>query len=93
MDVVHYAAKKRDDVDTTELTTGQQFLPPAATTLDLSAQWRIRKDLRLSMAVVNVTDKKYWRWSDVRGLASNSPVIDAYTQPGRTFNATLVADF
>jgi hemoglobin/transferrin/lactoferrin receptor protein len=93
MDVVHYAAKKRDDVDATELTTGQQFLPPAATTLDLSAQWRIRKDLRLSMAVINVTDKKYWRWSDVRGLASNSPVIDAYTQPGRTFNATLVADF
>lgn len=93
MDVVHYAAKKREDVDPTEVTTGQQFLPPAATTLDLSAQWRIKPSLRLNMAVLNVTDKKYWRWSDVRGLADNSPVIDAYSQPGRTFNVSLVADF
>jgi len=93
MDVVHYAAKKRGDVDPTEITAGQQFLPPAATTLDLSAQWRIKPGLRLNVAVLNVTDKKYWRWSDVRGLADNSPVLDAYTQPGRSFNATLVADF
>lgn len=92
-DVVHYAAKSRSDVDPTEITSGQQFLPPASTTLDLSAQWRIKPGLRLNVAVLNVTDKKYWRWSDVRGLASNSPVIDAYSQPGRTFNATLVADF
>ncbi|MBS0451295.1 MAG: TonB-dependent hemoglobin/transferrin/lactoferrin family receptor [Proteobacteria bacterium] len=93
MDVVHFAAKKREDVDPTEVTTGQQFLPPASTTLDLSAQWRIKPGLRLNMAVLNVTDKKYWRWSDVRGLADNSPVIDAYSQPGRTFNVSLVADF
>jgi hemoglobin/transferrin/lactoferrin receptor protein len=93
LDVVHYAAKKREDVDPTEVTVGQQFLPPASTTVDLSTQWRIRKDLRLNMAVLNLTDKKYWRWPDVRGLASNSPVLDAYTQPGRSFNVTLVADF
>nr|WP_301334668.1 TonB-dependent hemoglobin/transferrin/lactoferrin family receptor [Variovorax dokdonensis] len=93
LDVVYYAGKKRGDVDPSEVTTGQQFLPPSATTLDISAQWRINPRLRLNVGIVNVTDKKYWRWSDVRGLASNSTVLDAYSQPGRTFNATLVADF
>jgi hemoglobin/transferrin/lactoferrin receptor protein len=32
-------------------------------------------------------------WSDVRGLASTSTIRDAYTQPGRSFNVSLVADF
>ncbi len=93
LDAVHHSAKKRGDVDPAEVTTGVQFLTPSATTLDLGAQWRIRKDLRLNVAVINVTDKKYWMWSDVRGLASNSPISDAYTQPGRHFNVSLVADF
>ncbi|MDM0069235.1 TonB-dependent hemoglobin/transferrin/lactoferrin family receptor [Variovorax sp. J31P207] len=93
LDAVHYAAKKRSDVDPAEVTTGVQFLTPSATTLDINAQWRIRRDLRLNVAVVNLTDKKYWMWSDVRGLAATSPVVDAYTQPGRHFNVSLVADF
>jgi hemoglobin/transferrin/lactoferrin receptor protein len=93
LDAVHHAAKKRNDVDPAEVTTGVQFLTPSATTLDLNAQWRIRRDLRLNVALINVTDKKYWMWSDVRGLAANSPIVDAYTQPGRHFNVSLVADF
>jgi len=93
LDAVHHAAKKRGDVDPAEVTTGTQFLTPSTTTFDLSAQWRIRKDLRLNVAVVNLTDKKYWMWSDVRGLASNSTIRDAYTQPGRHVNVSLVADF
>ncbi|VWX63044.1 Hemoglobin/transferrin/lactoferrin receptor protein [Burkholderiales bacterium 8X] len=93
LDAVHHAAKKRSDIDAAEVTSGVQFIAPAATTLDVSAQWRIRKDLRLNLAVINLTDKKYWQWSDVRGLASNSAVRDAYTQPGRHFNVSLVADF
>ena len=58
----------------------------------------LRKDLRLNFAVHNLTNRKYWNWSDVQGLASNPtppllPVVDAYTQPGRHFNASLVAEF
>lgn len=93
LDAVHHAAKKRSDVDPAEVTAGVQFLTPSATTLDLNAQWRIRRDLRLNVALVNLTDKKYWMWSDVRGLAASSPIVDAYTQPGRHFNVSLVADF
>ncbi|MGJ7506923.1 TonB-dependent hemoglobin/transferrin/lactoferrin family receptor [Variovorax sp. GT1P44] len=93
LDAVHHAAKKRNDVDPAEIATGVQFLTPSATTIDLNAQWRIRRDLRLNVALINVTDKKYWMWSDVRGLAANSPIVDAYTQPGRHFNVSLVVDF
>ncbi len=91
---VHHAAKDASDIDPAEVTApAVQFRTPSATTLDLNGQWRIRKDLRLNMAVVNLTDKKYWNWSDVRGIASNSTVLDAYTQPGRHFNVSLVMDF
>ncbi len=93
LDAAYHAAKRRSEVDATEVTGGLQFLTPSAVTLDLGAQWRIRKDLRLNLAVVNLTDKKYWMWSDVRGLTSTSTVRDAYTQPGRHFNVSLVADF
>ena len=79
--------------DTTALATGAQFLNPSATVVDLTAQWRIRKDLRLNVGLYNITDKKYWRWSDVRGMAASSAVIDAYTQPGRSAKVSLVAEF
>ncbi len=79
--------------DTTNPTSGNQFLSPSATLVDLTAQWRIRKDLRLNVGIYNVTDKKYWRWSDVRGVASNSAIADSYTQPGRSAKISLVAEF
>ncbi len=95
MDVTHRAAKKASDIDNASAITppATQFTTPAATTLDVSAQWRIRPDLRLNAGIYNLTDKKYWNWSDVRGLAATSTVADAYTQPGRYLRVSLVADF
>ena len=61
--------------------------------LDLSAQWRIRPGTRLNVGVYNLTDKKYWRWSDVRGLAGTTQIADAYSQPGRNVRVSLVQDF
>jgi hemoglobin/transferrin/lactoferrin receptor protein len=94
-DAIRHAAKKAGDVTSAGSVAlpNTQFLTPAATTLDLSGQWRIRKDVRLNLALNNLTNKKYWMWSDVRGLAASSTVADAYTQPGRHLNASLVVDF
>ncbi|MGH8832616.1 MAG: TonB-dependent receptor domain-containing protein, partial [Polaromonas sp.] len=91
LDASHHSAKKSSDVFVDAPAT--QFVVPAATTLDLGGQWRISKKLRINAAIANLTDKKYWNWSDVRGLSATSPVADAYTQPGRYFNVSLVADF
>jgi hemoglobin/transferrin/lactoferrin receptor protein len=97
LDASHHSAKKFEDIGTqlvgTPPATTPQFAVPAATTLDLSGQWRISKTLRLNAGISNLTNRKYWNWSDVRGLSSTAVNLDAYTQPGRAVNVSLVADF
>jgi hemoglobin/transferrin/lactoferrin receptor protein len=95
LDLTRHSAKSAEDIDSAALVTppATQFSTPQATTLDISAQWRVRPGLRLNLAVVNLTDRSYWRWADVRGLASNSAIASAFTQPGRHVNVSLVADF
>jgi hemoglobin/transferrin/lactoferrin receptor protein len=95
IDVRHTAAKKAEDIDSPGLVKPPQtqITIPSATTVDLSAQWRIRKDLRLTGSIVNLTNRKYWTWADVQGLAASTTVADAYTQPGRHLRLSLVADF
>lgn len=94
-DLRHYGAKKASDIDSAAAVKAPntQFTLGQASTLDLSAQWRVRKDLRLNFAIHNLTNRKYWLWPDVYGLAAASTVNDAYTQPGRSFHAALVLDF
>jgi hemoglobin/transferrin/lactoferrin receptor protein len=95
LDLRHHAAKKAEDIDSLSLVKAPntQITVPAATTLDLHGQWRIRKDLRLNVGIVNLTNRKYWMWSDVQSLAASTAVADAYTQPGRNLKLSLVADF
>jgi hemoglobin/transferrin/lactoferrin receptor protein len=97
LDVFWQDAKRASDLGSTAVgnapNVGTQFTIPAATTLDLSAQWQIRKGLRLNLAVINLGRQKYWHWSDVQGLRTVPDLADAYTQPGRHFAVSLVADF
>jgi hemoglobin/transferrin/lactoferrin receptor protein len=93
LDATHRAAKKAKDVDFAAAGTATQLLPSSSTTLDLSGQWKIRKDLRLNASITNLTNKKYWRWSDVQGVSGTAAFVDAYSQPGRKFNVNLTADF
>jgi hemoglobin/transferrin/lactoferrin receptor protein len=91
LNVRYYGGKDQSDVDLS--AQANPFLSPSATIVDLTGQWRIKKDLRLTAGVYNLTDKKYWQWSSVVGQAANSTTIDAYTQPGRNYRVSLVADF
>ena len=70
-----------------------QIGAPSGATADLNLQWRIRPDLRLNAGLINLANRKYWQWADLQGLASSSPVRDAYSQAGRHIKLTLVADF
>ncbi len=83
----HWAGKKAGDA------AANAWLSPSATVLDLSAQWRIRPDMRLNVGVYNLTDKKNWRWADVRNLTASTMIADAYSQPGRNLRVSLVKDF
>ena len=95
LDARHHAAKRASDIDNASAVKAPntQFTIPASTTLDMSMQWRVRKDIRLNFAVRNLTDRKYWLWPDVQGLAASSNANDAYTQPGRSAHVSLVMDF
>ena len=97
LDLFRQSAKRASDLGSVSVgnppNVGTQFTIPAATTLDLSGQWRIRKGLRLNLAAINLSNQKYWHWSDVQGLRTVPDLADAYTQPGRHFKVSLVADF
>lgn len=69
------------------------FTPSAFTILDATGYWNLTRQLTLRAGVFNITDKKYWLWSDVRGLSQTSPILDAYTQPGRNVAVALSAKF
>jgi hemoglobin/transferrin/lactoferrin receptor protein len=58
--------------------------------VDLTAYWNINPLLSLRAGVFNLTDETYWWWSDVRGVAASSPTVDAYTQSGRNYSASLI---
>lgn len=57
--------------------------------IDVTAYWQMTEQVVARIGLFNVTDEKYGWWSDIRGVASASPVIDAYTQPGRNVGVSL----
>jgi hemoglobin/transferrin/lactoferrin receptor protein len=90
VDVLHAQGKSTSRV---RAATPVAFAPAGYTVVDLSARWFPGPDWTLAVNLNNATNATYWRWSDVRGLADNSPVKDAYTAPGRHLQVTLRHDF
>ncbi|MBB2486267.1 TonB-dependent hemoglobin/transferrin/lactoferrin family receptor [Mitsuaria sp. WAJ17] len=84
----HVAAKKAS-----RSSSASHFLPPAYDVIDVGLSYRIHPTLRAAALITNLGDRKYWRWSDVRGIAATSPVLDAHTAPGRQLQLSLRADF
>jgi hemoglobin/transferrin/lactoferrin receptor protein len=72
---------------------GANFRPDAFTILDLTGYWNLTDAATLRVGVFNVTDEKYWWWSDVRGVGPASAMRDAFTQPGRNFSASIAYRF
>jgi len=88
---VHSSGKKPSDVSSATL-----FTPKKYDVIDLGGEYRFDKTFRVTAAVTNVFDRKYWRWSDVNGVANDArslSTIDAFTAPGRAFQVSLRADF
>ncbi|MFN3930271.1 MAG: TonB-dependent hemoglobin/transferrin/lactoferrin family receptor [Brevundimonas sp.] len=57
--------------------------------LDLTAYWNVNDRVTARVGLFNVFDETYSWWSDVRGVAATSAVLDAYTQPGRNVGLSL----
>jgi hemoglobin/transferrin/lactoferrin receptor protein len=93
--VLHSQAKGADRIRPIPTPTGTTpaFASPAYTVLDLGMSWKPQPRLSLVATLNNVFDRSYWRWSDVRGLADDSSVKDAYTAPGRNLQVSVRHDF
>lgn len=84
--VLRASAKQPSRVD-----AANPFVPGGYTVLDLAAGWQINPTWSLTARIDNATDRRYWRWADVRGLSTASAALDSYTAPGRQFGLTLQA--
>ena len=72
--------------DRIDETSGPRFHTPSWTTADLTAGWRINEHFDLRAGIYNLTDERYWRWSDVTLFAPNNPMLELLTRPGRNYS-------
>jgi hemoglobin/transferrin/lactoferrin receptor protein len=86
---VTYAARK-SRIDQTAATL---YATPAFTVVDLTGHVALGRHATLTAGVFNLFDRKYWLWSDVRGVPNPGASIDRYTQPGRNYALQLKATF
>lgn len=70
------------------------YRTPGYGVVDAALWVRPSRDTRVTLAVNNLFDKKYWLWSDIRRAElRNPPAVDFYSQPGRSFRVAFQADF
>lgn len=69
------------------------YIPKGYVTADLTAWWDVTRQWQLNLALNNIADVKYANWSDVRGLAATSTIVDAFTQPGRNASVSVRYQF
>lgn len=74
-----------DDWSHRDETGGPLFQPPGYAVYDMFVAWSLGTRLTLRAAALNLTDRTYWAWTDVRGLAPDDPVIPYLSRPGRSF--------
>ena len=94
LNAIHTSAKKISAINSASFAApSTAFAPAASTAIDLFSSWKPLPQLTLRAAVLNLTDQKYWFWSDVRGLPAQSTVLDAYAQPRRSASLSVRYEF
>ncbi len=87
------AGVKCSTTGTTVTASDYCWMPAAFTVYDVTAYWNLTEAVTVRGGIFNLTDETYAWWSDARGLADNSTVKDAYTQPGRNYGVSLAVKF
>lgn len=70
-------------------TAGELFEPAGQTVLDLFLSQAVGERATVRAGLMNLTDRTWWRWSAVRGLAPDDPLLPALAQPGRSLSIGL----
>ena len=82
-----FVERKRRNPDVTKYTPGSYQ------TFDVMGWYNFNKNASVNVGVFNLFDEKYFQWADVRTVAANSSIIEAYSQPGRNFSASFRYQF
>ena len=80
-----YAAKK--DVDEPIDPNQTLFKTSGYAVIDFMTNYTINPQMRLSFAINNLTDRKYWQWSSVNGMLEGDPIIESLSSAG--INASI----
>ena len=75
--------------DDRDETSGELFKPPGHAVFDLYFTQRLGDRTTIRAGLLNLTDRVYWNWSDVRGLSPTDPVLPYLAQPGRSFSVSV----
>ena len=62
---------------------------PDHTLIDSFISYSINEKFSMRLAIRNITDKKYWNWSDVAGSAANDSALDYFLNPGRNYSLSF----
>jgi hemoglobin/transferrin/lactoferrin receptor protein len=77
--------------DLSDPDNGTLFRAPGYGLLDLFAQYEFSASLRISAALYNVTDRRYWYWSAVNNTLQDDPMLGLLSAPGRQISLQLSA--
>ncbi|MGU7770143.1 TonB-dependent hemoglobin/transferrin/lactoferrin family receptor [Burkholderia sp. MR1-5-21] len=94
-DLLFQAAKRDKDIAADACSEKKKpcFAPPSSFVVDVRGGYRFNKHVSATIGIRDLFDRKYWNWSDVRGITSDSQVLDAYTASGRTVAVSMKVDF
>ena len=78
-----------DAYDRRDETRGEVFKPAGHAVFDLYLTQALGARAVVRAGLLNLTDRTYWNWSDVRSLAPNDPVLPYLAQAGRSASFSL----
>ena len=81
--------KFTDAYDRLDESAGELFKPSGHAVFDLYMTQKIGSNAIIRAGLHNLTDRTYWNWSDVRGLAPDDPILPYLAQAGRTASLSL----
>ena len=73
-----------DAWDDRDETGGELFKPPGHAVIDLFLTQQLGQNVTVRAGLHNLTDRTYWHWSDVRGLAPDDPMLPYLSRAGRS---------
>ena len=78
-----------DAYDRVDESASELFKPAGYTVFDLYFTQKLGGNLVVRAGLQNLTDRTYWNWTDVRGLAPDDPILPYLAQAGRSASVSL----